>query len=94
MSEELIYQRQIADVTKDIRRKTGEFLLNAIEIGRLLFEAKSMVEPGGWSRYIEEELPFSHSASEYVFTYIRHFSKKPYNNFNVASFWLKSKIPL
>ena len=39
MSEALVYQRQIADVTLDIRRKTGEFLLTAIEIGRLLFEA-------------------------------------------------------
>lgn len=64
------YQRQISDVTQDIRRKTGEFLLIAIEIGRLLFEAKSMVEPGGWSKYIEEELPFSHSwANNYMKLY-------------------------
>lgn len=64
------YQRQIADVTQDIRRKTGEFLVTAIEIGRLLFEAKSMVEPGGWSKYIEEELPFSHSwANNYMKLY-------------------------
>ena len=64
------YQRQISDVTQDIRRKTGEFLITAIEIGRLLFEAKSMVEPGGWSKYIEEELPFSHSwANNYMKLY-------------------------
>lgn len=64
------YQRQIADVTQDIRRKTGEFLATAIEIGRMLFEAKSMVEPGGWSKYIEEELPFSHSwANNYMKLY-------------------------
>lgn len=70
MSEAIIYQRQISDVTQDIRRKTGEFLLTAIEIGRLLFEAKSMVEPGGWSKYIEEELPFSHSwANNYMKLY-------------------------
>lgn len=70
MSEELIYQRNIADVTLDIRRKTGEFLLTAIEIGRLLFEAKSMVEPGGWGKYIEEELPFSQSwANNYMKLY-------------------------
>lgn len=61
------YQRGIADVTRDIRAKTGEFLRAAIEIGRLLFEAKAMVEPGGWSKYIEEELPFSHSwANNYM----------------------------
>ena len=70
MSEELIYQRGIAEVTQDIRRKTGEFLLTAIEIGRLLFEAKSMVEPGGWGKYIEEELPFSQSwANNYMKLY-------------------------
>jgi len=70
MSEAMIYQRQISDVTQDIRRKTGEFLLTAIEIGRLLFEAKSMVEPGGWGKYIEEELPFSQSwANNYMKLY-------------------------
>lgn len=64
------YRRDIADVTRDIRAKTGEFLRAAIEIGRLLFEAKAMVEPGGWGRYIEEELPFSHSwANNYMKLY-------------------------
>lgn len=64
------HHRGIADVTRDIRIKTGQFLLDAIEIGRLLFEAKAMVEPGGWSRYIEEELPFSHSwANNYMRLY-------------------------
>lgn len=64
------YQRKIADVTRDIRAKTGEFLRAAIEIGRLLFEAKAMVEPGNWSKYIEEELPFSHSwANNYMKLY-------------------------
>lgn len=72
MSTELTpnYRRDIADVTRDIRAKTGEFLRVAIEIGRLLFEAKAMVEPGGWGRYIEEELPFSHSwANNYMKLY-------------------------
>lgn len=72
MSEmmEVAYQRQIQDVTRDIRIQTGQFLRTAIEIGRLLFEAKAMVEPGGWSRYIEEELPFSHSwANNYMKLY-------------------------
>ena len=65
-----IYQRQIADVTRDIHIQTGQFLRTAIEIGRLLFEAKAMVEPGGWSKYIEEELPFSHSwANNYMKLY-------------------------
>ena len=72
MSEmmEVAYQRQISDVTRDIRIQTGQFLRTAIEIGRLLFEAKAMVEPGGWTKYIEEELPFSHSwANNYMKLY-------------------------
>ena len=72
MSETMLSEhvRGIADVTRDIRIKTGQFLMDAIEIGRLLFEAKAMVEPGGWSKYIEEELPFSHSwANNYMKLY-------------------------
>jgi chromosome segregation ATPase len=70
MSEIITYQRQIADVTKDIYVQTGQFLRTAIEIGRLLFEAKALVAPGGWSKYIEEELPFSHSwANNYMKLY-------------------------
>lgn len=67
---ELTVTRKIEDVTRDIRIKTGQFLLDAIEIGRLLFEAKAMVEPGKWSQYIAEELPFSHSwANNYMRLY-------------------------
>lgn len=89
MSEEMIYQRSIADVTLDIRRKTGEFLLTAIEIGRLLFEAKAMVEPGGWSRYIEEELPFSHSwANNYMKLY-KEFGSEQTSLFGNSQTFLK-----
>ena len=67
---ELQTVRQIADVTRDIRIKTGQFLMDAIDIGRLLYEAKAMVEPGKWSQYIAEELPFSHSwANNYMRLY-------------------------
>lgn len=89
MSEELIYRRGIAEVTQDIRRKTGEFLLNAIEIGRLLFEAKAMVEPGGWTRYIEEELPFSHSwANNYMKLY-KEFGSEQTSLFGDSQTFLK-----
>ncbi len=79
MSEMMIIEprRQIADVTRDIRIKTGQFLLDAIEIGRLLFEAKSMVEPGGWMQYVEDELPFSHSwANNYMRLYKEYGSEQ------------------
>ena len=69
MSEIIVMesQRQIADVTRDIRIKTSQFLLDAIEIGRLLMEAKALVPHGGWTQYVEEELPFSQSwANNYM----------------------------
>ena len=72
MEEMMIIEprRQLADVTRDIRIKTGQFLLDAIEIGRLLFEAKAMVEPGGWMDYVEREVPFSQSwANNYMRLY-------------------------
>lgn len=72
MEEMMIIEprRSITDVTRDIRIKTGQFLLDAIEIGQLLFEAKAMVEPGGWGQYVENELPFSHSwANNYMRLY-------------------------
>ena len=79
MSEMMVIEpkRQIADVTRDIRIKTGQFLLDAIEIGRLLLEAKSMVEPGGWMQYVEDELPFSHSwANNYMRLYKEYGSEQ------------------
>lgn len=67
---ELTITRTVADITRDIRIKTGQFLMDAIDIGRLLFEAKAMVPAGQWSKYIEEELPFSHSwANNYMRLY-------------------------
>jgi len=64
------YTRSIQDVTRDIRVKTGQFLMDAIEIGRLLFEAKALVPSGGWMEYVEKELPFSQSwANNYMRLY-------------------------
>ncbi len=74
MSEIMVMEprRQLADVTRDIRIKTGQFLLDAIEIGRLLHEAKTMVEPGGWMDYVKKELPFSQS---WVNNYMRLYKE-------------------
>ena len=74
MNETMIIEprRQLSDVTRDIRIKTGQFLLDAIEIGRLLHEAKTMVEPGGWMDYVDRELPFSQS---WVNNYMRLYKE-------------------
>lgn len=67
---DMIITRQLQDVTRDIRIKTGQFLMDAIDIGRLLYEAKAMVPTGQWMQYVEQELPFSHSwANNYMRLY-------------------------
>lgn len=58
-------QRDIQTVTAEIRvlqRQTQRLVLEyAIDAGRLLTEAKSMVPAGDWGRYIREELDYSQS---------------------------------
>lgn len=73
----LQYHRGIEEVTEEIREETSQFLRSAIRIGRLLFEAKSMVAPGDWGKYIEEKLPFSHSwANNYMKLYKEYGSEQ------------------
>ena len=71
------YRRGIEEVTEEIREETAQFLRAAIKIGRLLFEAKAMVAPGDWGKYIEEKLPFSHSwANNYMKLYKEYGSEQ------------------
>lgn len=80
------HARELADITRDIRVQTGQFLRAAIEIGRLLYEAKDMVPSGGWGKYIEEELPFSHSwANNYMKLY-REYGSDQLSLFDSQSF--------
>lgn len=71
------YRRGIEQITMEIREETEQFLRAAIRIGRLLFEAKAMVPQGDWGRYIEEQLPFSHSwANNYMKLYKEYGSEQ------------------
>lgn len=60
-------QRDIATVTTEIRTITNQaqrlILEYAIEIGRRLTEAKTMVPHGEWGRYLREEVEFSQSTA-------------------------------
>lgn len=61
-------QRDIKMVTTEIRTITrqaqGLLLSAAVEIGRRLQEAKTMVPYGDWGRYLKEEVEFSQSTAQ------------------------------
>lgn len=79
MSELIVpeYKRGINEITEEIREETAQFLRSAIRIGRLLFEAKAQIAQGDWGKYIEEQLPFSHSwANNYMKIYKEYGSEQ------------------
>ena len=48
-----------------IKRQTQQILLTAaVEIGRRLVEAKSMVPHGEWGKYLEEKVEYSQSTAK------------------------------
>ena len=61
-------QRDIRTVTTEIRTLTQQaqrlILEYAIEVGRRLREAKSMLPHGDWGRWLREEVEFSQSTAE------------------------------
>ncbi|MBP3486014.1 MAG: DUF3102 domain-containing protein [Oscillospiraceae bacterium] len=61
------HQRDIKTVTAEIRTLTAAaqrlVLEYAIEIGRRLYEAKSMLPHGQWGQYLKEEVEFSQSTA-------------------------------
>lgn len=60
-------QRDIGTIMTEIRTISAQaqrmILSYAIEIGRRLCEAKSMVPHGDWGRYLQEEVEFSRSSA-------------------------------
>lgn len=65
---EIIAVRDLAMVTSDIqyaqRQGARQLASNLIEIGRLLVEAKTMVEPKNWEKYIWENFGYSTSSAD------------------------------
>lgn len=65
---EIITVRDLAMVTSDIqyaqRQGARQLASNLIEIGRLLVEAKTMVEPKDWERYIWDNFGYSTSSAD------------------------------
>lgn len=65
---EIITVRDLAMVTSDIkyaqRQGARQLASNLIEIGRLLVEAKTMVEPRDWEKYIWDNFGYSTSSAD------------------------------
>lgn len=65
---EIVTVRDLAMVTSDIqyaqRQGARQLASNLIEIGRLLVEAKTMVEPKNWDKYIWDNFGYSTSSAD------------------------------
>lgn len=65
---EIITVRDLAMVTSDIqyaqRQGARQLASNLIEIGRLLVEAKTMVDPKDWEKYIWDNFGYSTSSAD------------------------------
>lgn len=65
---EIITVRDLSMVTSDIlyaqRQGARQLASNLIEIGRLLVEAKEMVKPGEWEKYIWDNFGYSTSSAD------------------------------
>ena len=65
---EIVTARDLAMVTSDIqyaqRQGARQLASNLIEIGRLLVEAKTMVEPKNWDKYIWDNFGYSTSSAD------------------------------
>lgn len=57
--------RSLAQVTQGIRVLSAQTVANMCQLGKLLTEAKAMVGHGGWGKYLEEEISYSHSTANY-----------------------------
>lgn len=65
---DIITVRDLAMVTSDIqyaqRQGARQLVSNLIEIGRLLLEAKTMVQPKDWEKYIWDNFGYSTSSAD------------------------------
>lgn len=57
--------RSLAQVTQGIRVLSAQTVANMCQLGKLLTEAKAMVGHGGWGKYLEDEISYSHSTANY-----------------------------
>jgi hypothetical protein len=63
MSDIVVADRSLEQVTQGIRILTAQTAANMCQIGKLLTEAKAMVGHGGWKQYLETEVSYSQSTA-------------------------------
>ena len=78
--------RDIETVTAEINVITVQtqrgLLAGAIEIGRRLVEAKSMVAPGEWGKYLQERVNYSQSSANNLMKLYREYGDNQTSLFN------------
>ena len=82
-------QRDIRIITTEIhmiQRQTQRMVLEgAIEIGRRLEEAKSMLNHGQWMQWLREEVPFSASKAQTLMQIAREYGDRQQSLFGSAA---------
>lgn len=90
-------QRDIQTVTTEIRtlhRQAQGMILNyAIEIGRRLKEAKSMLEHGEWGEWLENEVDFSRSTANNFMKIFEEYGAKQVSLFGDANSQTLGNLP-
>ena len=78
MSQDIMIQRNLQLITMEInsiKEHTRKMMLyNAIEIGRRLVEAKSMLQHGEWMEWLSELVDYSHSTANRLMQIYEIFS--------------------
>lgn len=90
-------QRDIQTVTTEIRtlhRQAQGMILNyAIEIGRRLKEAKSLLEHGEWGEWLEKEVDFSRSTANNFMKIFEEYGAKQVSLFGDANSQTIGNLP-
>ncbi len=88
-AETQVAERNIQTVTLEIQTlhaQAQQMLLNyAIEIGRRLTEAKSMIAHGGWGDWLKEETTFSKSTANNLMRIFEEYGDKQYSLFGAEA---------
>ena len=90
-------QRDIQTVTTEIRtlhrQAQGMILSYAIEIGRRLKEAKSLLEHGEWGEWLENEVDFSRSTANNFMKIFEEYGAKQVSLFGDANSQTLGNLP-
>ncbi|MEA5135688.1 MAG: DUF3102 domain-containing protein [Candidatus Fimivivens sp.] len=79
-------QRNIADITAEIRFYKAQTVSNIIEIGKRLLEAKEQLEHGQWGEWLQNEVDFSQDTANNFMKIAKEYSNsEPVRNLSYTS---------